>query len=72
MKLSQEQMVLRHLKDFGTINCIEAYAHYSIHKLANTIYALKRRGYEFACKQIVVKNRYGEKHRIAEYSLKED
>jgi hypothetical protein len=72
MKLSQEQMVLRHLKDYGTINCIEAYGFYSIHKLANTIHALKRRGYEFSCKQITVVNRYGEKHRIGEYSLKGD
>jgi hypothetical protein len=72
MKLSQEQMVLRHLKDYGTLNCIEAYGYYNIHKLSNTMHALKRKGYKFVRKQIVVKNRYGEKHRVASYSLKGD
>ena len=72
MALTKEEKVLRHIQDYGTLNCIEAFGHYSITQLHGIIHHLKRKGYEFVNKQITVTNRYGEKHRIAEYSLKEN
>lgn len=72
MKLSQEQMVLRHLKDYSSLNCVEAFAFYSITQLHAVIHRLKAKGYNFSCTTKRLKNRYGEKHRIASYSLKGD
>ena len=72
MKLSHEKMVLRHLKDYGTLNCAEAFTFYNIHKLQDAIFKLKCKGYKFTRKYVFITNLYGEKHRIAEYSLKGD
>ena len=45
MKLTQNQMILMHLQDYGSITSIEAMQQYGIMRLASRINDLKREGY---------------------------
>lgn len=42
-KMSQDEIVLRHLKEVGTITCMEAHMIYKIRSLTSVIARLKRR-----------------------------
>jgi hypothetical protein len=68
-KLTKEQRIIRHLEDYGTINCIEAFGYYQIYGLSSYIQRLATKGYSFNKKNITVVNRYGEKHKIIQYSF---
>lgn len=68
-KLTQNELVLRHLKDYGKINPMEALKEYGIMRLGARIYDLKKQGYKIASKTGKGRNRYGEKVTWAEYTL---
>lgn len=44
MKRSQDEIVLNHLKKFGSINSLEAIAKYGITRISAKIYNLRQRG----------------------------
>lgn len=67
--ISQNDMILTHLKEHGAITSIEAVNRYGITRLAARIADLRKRGYTIISKDIEVKNRYGRTVRIARYSL---
>lgn len=69
MKITQCDKILRHLKDYGSINPLEALREYSIMRLASRITDLKRRGYAITRETKKGVNRYGETVRYAEYRL---
>lgn len=71
MKVTQCDKILRHLKDYGSINPLEALGQYGIMRLASRITDLKRRGYLISKETKKSKNRYGETVRYAEYRLVE-
>lgn len=69
MKQTQCDRILRHLRDFGSINPLEAIKEYGIMRLASRITDLKRQGYCFSVKMVKGKNRYGEPTHYAVYRL---
>ena len=68
-KMTQCDMVLRHLKDFGTITSIEAITDYGILRLASRVSDLKRRGYRIKSERGAGVNHYGEATHYSIYSL---
>lgn len=67
-KMSQKEMVLRHLEDFGNITTWEAYKDYGITRLSDRIYTL-RKVYNIQDEWEEGINRYGTKIRWKKYIL---
>lgn len=72
MKLTQNQMILMHLQDYGSITSIEAMQEYGIMRLASRINDLKREGYSIVSETMKSKNRFGETVHYSVYRLKEE
>jgi len=71
MKQKQTEKVLQYIKDFGSINPLEALNDLGIMRLASRICDLRNEGYVITKEMKKGKNRYGETVYFAEYSLKE-
>lgn len=71
MKITQNDRILRHLKDHGSITSLEAMTEYGVMRLASRINDLKCMGYNIISRTIKSKNRYGETIHYSEYSLAE-
>lgn len=69
MRTTQNQRVLRHLEDFGSISPIDALKEYGIMRLASRISDLKKEGYPITRRIVPHTNRYGEPTHYAVYSL---
>ena len=70
MALSQEKLVLEHLKKKGSITSMEAIQEYGATRLSAIIYNLRHiGGYDIVTDFEVVKTRYGVKTQIARYKL---
>lgn len=69
--MSQNDIILTHLKEHGSITSIEAVNRYGITRLAARISDLKKRGIEILTRETEVKTRYGRTARIAVYTLNE-
>ena len=70
--MTQNERLLRHLQDTGTIDPMTALKEYGIMRLASRISDLKRDGYAIKKEMVKGKNRYGESVSYAEYSLREE
>ena len=68
--MTQEERVLRHLQDFGSITSWEAITEYGITRISARIYTLRQQGYNIESETINAKNRYGESTHFAKYILK--
>lgn len=68
--MTQCELVLRHIKDFGSITPAEAVSEYGIYRLASRIYDLKKRGVIFETEMVYGKNRYGELTKFKRYSIR--
>ena len=69
-KLTQCDRVLRHMKDFGSINPMEAIYEYGCMRLASRIADLKGQGYAIVSERTKGKNRYGEQTSYCTYRLR--
>ena len=69
MKLTQNQLILEHLKEHKTINPIQALELFSCFRLGARIYNLKQDGYQIETKR-KKNNKYGNYY--AEYHYKGD
>ena len=67
MKTNQAERILRHLKDYRTIEPMEALGQYGCYRLADVIYRLKKEGHNITTELVVAKNKYGELTRHAKY-----
>ena len=67
--MTQCEIVLRHLNDFGQIDQLEAIREYGIMRLASRINDLRNEGHKIKTEMTSGKNRYGEKTSYAVYSL---
>ena len=67
--MTQNERILRHLRDYGSITQLEAMQEYGIMRLASRISDLRRMGYNIERDLIASKNRYGEATRFASYRL---
>ena len=68
-KISQKEMVLKYIADFGYITSFQAYADLGITQLATRISELKDKGYEFRTENVKTKNRYGKPSHSYKYYL---
>lgn len=70
--MTQNEKILRHLKENGTIEPMTALKEYGIMRLASRISDLKRLGYHIEKRMVKAQNKYGEAVSYAEYSLMEE
>lgn len=67
--MTQAQMVLRHLEDYGSITQMDAMQDYGIMRLASRVDELRKQGHPIVTEVVEGRNRYGEKTRWARYRM---
>lgn len=67
--MTQYDLILKYMKDFGTISPYEAFRDLGITKLATRISEMRKNGYEFNSEWVTTTNRYGQEIRYKRYSL---
>ncbi len=67
--MTQNDRILRHLRDYGSISSMEAVQEYGIMRLASRISDLKKAGIPIRREMVAGKNRYGENTSYARYSI---
>lgn len=68
--MTQEERVLRHLEDRGSITSLDAFRDYGITRLAACVWVLRhKRGLNIEGETETHKNRYGEKVHYSRYRL---
>lgn len=67
--MTQCELIMRHLEDYGSITSLEAVTEYGIMRLASRISDLKKMGAPIEKTMESAKNRYGEPTHYARYSL---
>lgn len=68
--MSQKERLLEHFKTVGNINPLEAWQQLGIYRLSSTVLELRKDGHEIETDLTEVKNRFGEKCRVANYIYK--
>lgn len=68
MKITQNEMVIDYLDEYGSITPLEAMRDLGIYRLASRISDLKMQGYKIKSKMVSVATRNGGTTRIARYS----
>lgn len=71
-KPTQNDRILDYIDRFGSITQDEASRDLGVKRLASRISDLKRLGYPIISEPEIVKNRFGEKCRIARYRLENE
>ena len=69
--MTQNEMVLQYIKDFGSISSLEAFKDLGITRLSGRIFDLKEMGHNLERKDESSLNRYGKKVTYGRYFLKE-
>ena len=67
--MTQKEMVIQYIEDFGSITPMEAFSDLGITKLATRVSEMKKDGIEFKTEMVHGGNRYGKPTRYARYSL---
>lgn len=67
--MTQEERVLRHMKQFDGITSWEAFCDYGITRLSAKIFNLRERGYKIEGEWGEKTNRFGELVRFKKYKL---
>ena len=70
--MTQKEMVLNYIADFGSITPMEAFGDLGITKLATRISEMKKEGRQFKIDMVKGKNRYGKTTRYARYSFPDE
>lgn len=70
--MTQNEMVLKHLKEIGTLTSMEAFERYGITRLSARISNLREMGIPISTKTITSKNRFGQTTNYAEYRLEKE
>ena len=69
MRTTQKDLILKYIKDFGSISSWEAYKDLGITQLGARIFELKEKGYVFKKERVKRLNRYGREIAFDKYSL---
>lgn len=69
--MTKKQMILKHLKEHGSITSWEAIKNYGATRLSGAIFELKKEGYNIITKDTHGIDCYGNKNTYATYILKE-
>lgn len=67
--MTQKELVLKCIADFGSITPMEAFGDLGITKLATRISEMRKDGMQFKIDTVKGKNRYGKPTRYARYSF---
>lgn len=67
--MTQKELVMKYIHDFGSITPMEAFADLGITKLATRISELKKDGVKFDTQMTKCVTRYGKKTHYARYSF---
>lgn len=67
--MTQRELIMNYIEEFGSITPMEAFADLGITKLATRISEMRKDGQEFKIETIKKKNRYGKTVYFAKYSL---
>ena len=67
--MTQNEKILNHLENRGSITPLEAMDLYGIMRLGTRIHELKKAGYPVSARKVDRRNRYGEKVSVSEYRL---
>ena len=70
--MTQHQLILKYIEDFGSITPMEAYSDLGITKLATRISEMRKEGIEFKIEAVKGRNRYGKATRYAKYSFPDE
>lgn len=70
MKLTQHELVLDYIKQFGSITPMEAFTDLGITKLATRVSEMRREGIQIDGETIAVKNRFGNTCYVKRYTLR--
>ena len=65
--MTQHDLILTYMDDFGSITPMEAFSDLGVTKLATRISEMSRRGYEFTKTMETGRNRYGKAVRYMRY-----
>lgn len=68
-RLTQCEMILRHLKEIGPITPKEAMDLYGVMRLAARIHDLRQQGHPIGDELVATTNRYGDTVQVARYRL---
>ena len=66
---TQNERIMRHLQDYGSITQLEAISEYGIMRLASRVSDLRQMGHPIRREMVTGTNRYNEKTYYARYSL---
>lgn len=69
--MSQCELIIKYIQDFGSITTYESFTELGITRLPSRIFDLKQRGFEFSEEWITKKNRYGKPVSFKKYKLQE-
>lgn len=67
--MTQCERILKYMRDFGSINPMQAMKDLGVYRLGARIYDLKKAGHHITRRMVSSKNRYGEAVSFAEYRL---
>ena len=67
--MTQKDMVLRHLQDYGSITSWEAIEEYGITRLSDVVFRLRNEGVRIDSKNETRNNRYGTPTTFSRYTL---
>lgn len=70
--VSQKQMVLDYIREFGSITPIDAFKDLGITRLADVVCRLRREGHDIHKEREHALNRYGQNVRYVRYSFGRD
>lgn len=68
-KMTCDERVLAYMKRFGGITPAEAYNAIGVYRLSGSIFNLRKEGHCIKTDMVEVMNRYGDKCRVARYTL---
>lgn len=69
--MTQRELILQYLNDFGSITPMQAFADLGITKLATRISEMRRDGFDIHVESVQMKNRYGKTVTFAKYSMED-
>lgn len=67
--MTQKELILKYIADFGSITSFQAYADLGVTQLATRIKELKAKGYEFRTEPQKTHNRHGKPVHYVRYYL---
>lgn len=67
--MTQNERIIRHLSDSGSITSAEAMNEYGIFRLASRVHELRTAGHDIRGETVAAKNRYGETVHYKRYTI---